>query len=81
MFRGDATFRDAPKCEAHTDTHGRVSFKQTDSLSSFSLVTKPGAGVTLVLKLTQLVTKAMIYSGFHTPCARLNLALCLKSPL
>lgn len=81
MFRSDATFRDAPKCEAHTDTHGRVSFKQTSSLWSFSLVTKPGAGVTLVLKLTQLMAKGMIYSGFHTPCTGFKLALCLKSPL
>lgn len=65
----------------HTQTHGRVSFKQTNSLRSFSLVTKPGPGVTLALKLTQLVAKGMIYSGFHTPCAGLKLALCLKSPL
>lgn len=65
----------------HTQTHGRVSFKQTNSLRSFSLVTKPGPGVTLALKLTQLVAKGMIYSGFHTPCTGLKLALCLKSPL
>lgn len=57
-----------------------MSFKQTSSLWSFSLVTKPGAGVTLVLKLTQLMAKGMIYSGFHTPCTRVQVGIVFEEP-
>ena len=74
------TFRDAPKYEAHTDTHRTVSFKQAASLRSFSLVIRPGAGVTPVLGPTQLVPKVMTYSGSHTPCAGHQVGIMFEEP-